>query len=221
MAGLIEKNRCCKHCGKSPITGYKYCLNCKDTARLIKVRERGGHRERKEQLRAQKEAIKQQIEGIGVKVCTQCKEEKGMIEFALQGKRGRKAVCKKCFIERDTTSKQRMQRWLTVGINKDHAKIWRHTNPERHQENRGKRKSLILSTMDGTITKGALSKLIEEANQCPYCGDDISKQNKSVDHIIPLSKGGEHIISNIAICCLKCNLAKGNKILKEWEERKI
>lgn len=97
MAGLIEKDRSCQHCGKSPITGYKYCSACKYPAKLIYMRKRGGHKERKEQLRAQKEAIKQQVEGIGVKVCTQCNKEKAMIEFSLQGNwRSRKATCKEC-----------------------------------------------------------------------------------------------------------------------------
>mgnify|MGYP001619946180 FL=1 len=213
MAGLIEKDRSCQHCGKSPITGYKYCSACKYPAKLIYMRKRGGHKERKEQLRAQKEAIKQQVEGIGVKVCTQCNKEKAMIEFSLQGKRGRKAICKKCFIEKDTTSKERMSRWVKIGTNIHHAKIWKHANPERHKEVNERRRSRILSTADGTITKDALSKLIKTQDTCPYCGKEMGSKKKSVDHIIPLAKGGEHILSNIAICCLICNISKGSKLL--------
>ena len=44
-----------------------------------------------------KEYIKQEIEGIGIKVCTQCNKEKLMTAFSTQGNwRARKATCKEC-----------------------------------------------------------------------------------------------------------------------------
>lgn len=90
MAGLIEKDRCCQHCGKSPITGYKYCsYECRYATE--------GHKERKEQLKALREGIQQQIEGIGVKICNKCNKEKGMTAFSTQGDwRSRKNTCKEC-----------------------------------------------------------------------------------------------------------------------------
>ena len=32
----------------------------------------------------------------------------------------------------------------------------------------------------------------------------------SLDHIIPLSKGGDHTYENTRCCCRKCNLEKGD-----------
>lgn len=34
----------------------------------------------------------------------------------------------------------------------------------------------------------------------------------TVDHIVPLSKGGHDVQSNWQVMCKKCNLAKGNKL---------
>src|SRR4051794_16866890 len=45
--------------------------------------------------------------------------------------------------------------------------------------------------------------------KCPYCETCITPQNFSSDHRIPTSRGGQHDIANIVICCLACNQRKG------------
>jgi len=56
-------------------------------------------------------------------------------------------------------------------------------------------------------------------NRCAYCGihEEVLKiihnQNLSMDHVIPLSKGGKHIVENIVPSCRSCNSKKGTKIL--------
>ena len=46
-------------------------------------------------------------------------------------------------------------------------------------------------------------------NQCCHCG---SGDRLEVDHIIPVSKGGEHSEENFQILCKTCNLKKGSKL---------
>ncbi|MBD3197989.1 MAG: hypothetical protein GF317_23265 [Candidatus Lokiarchaeota archaeon] len=45
---------------------------------------------------------------------------------------------------------------------------------------------------------------------CLCCG---SKTNISIDHVIPVHKGGENTISNLQPLCKSCNSAKGVKII--------
>lgn len=47
---------------------------------------------------------------------------------------------------------------------------------------------------------------------CAYCD---AKENLTIDHVHPSSKGGEDTWDNLVACCLKCNLKKGDKLLKE------
>ena len=44
---------------------------------------------------------------------------------------------------------------------------------------------------------------------CFYCGKYI-KSDKTLDHIIPVSKGGKDEVSNLVVCCHDCNTIKDN-----------
>jgi 5-methylcytosine-specific restriction endonuclease McrA len=44
--------------------------------------------------------------------------------------------------------------------------------------------------------------------KCKKCG---TKKNLTIDHIIPLSKGGTNKFSNLQCLCKKCNQKKGKK----------
>lgn len=48
-----------------------------------------------------------------------------------------------------------------------------------------------------------------DGNKCLHCG---STENLSIDHIIPISKGGKDQAKNYQTLCKTCNVKKGNKI---------
>lgn len=49
---------------------------------------------------------------------------------------------------------------------------------------------------------------------CQYCSDRGGRLE--ADHLIPVSRGGETVLENLATACLACNRAKGTKLLSEW-----
>jgi 5-methylcytosine-specific restriction endonuclease McrA len=51
-------------------------------------------------------------------------------------------------------------------------------------------------------------------NRCAYC----DRMAQHLDHVHPLSRGGEDVESNIIPACAECNLSKGAKTLAEWVE---
>ena len=50
-------------------------------------------------------------------------------------------------------------------------------------------------------------------NTCAYCG---SKENLSLDHIVPQCKGGSNLSKNIVCACTKCNGAKAHEDWIIW-----
>ena len=63
-------------------------------------------------------------------------------------------------------------------------------------------------------TKKIKEQILHEAdNKCEYCGVKLDINNMSIDHKIPLSKGGSNDISNLAAACRSCNMVKADKII--------
>jgi 5-methylcytosine-specific restriction endonuclease McrA len=49
-------------------------------------------------------------------------------------------------------------------------------------------------------------------HECQYCG---TRNNLTIDHVIPRSRGGKDTWDNLVACCTTCNVKKGNKFLKD------
>ena len=64
-----------------------------------------------------------------------------------------------------------------------------------------------------------LPKEIEKLYSSPCCNCG-SNENQSVDHIIPLSRGGNHSIGNLMTLCRSCNSSKHARTLIEWRKAK-
>ena len=63
----------------------------------------------------------------------------------------------------------------------------------------------------GTYTIAEWQSLCERTgNRCLACGD---AGPLTVDHIVPISKGGSNSIANIQPLCLPCNLSKHTQII--------
>lgn len=58
-----------------------------------------------------------------------------------------------------------------------------------------------------------LAILAEAAGHCHYCGEEAKL---TLDHVIPLSRGGKHSKNNVVPACQRCNFAKHTKTLEEW-----
>lgn len=52
---------------------------------------------------------------------------------------------------------------------------------------------------------------------CPACGREEPEINLTIDHVIPISKGGKHSSKNIQPLCLKCNVKKSNNLIAKYE----
>ena len=70
------------------------------------------------------------------------------------------------------------------------------------------------SSLNGTKREPVSNKLKHEIWRrdnftCQYCGKTINDIELEVDHILPVSKGGKSILSNLQTLCVECNRKKG------------
>lgn len=54
-----------------------------------------------------------------------------------------------------------------------------------------------------------------DGGRCMYCGEPVSRNKFTFDHVIPRSRGGKTNWQNIVCSCLKCNSKKDNRTPKE------
>lgn len=55
--------------------------------------------------------------------------------------------------------------------------------------------------------------------RCYLCGEKVTFNDFTIDHILPLAKGGINDIENMACCCKKCNHMKGCLTMKSFINR--
>ena len=53
---------------------------------------------------------------------------------------------------------------------------------------------------------------------CYYCSQKVGYANLTMDHIIPLSRGGRSTKDNLVPCCKECNNRKKDLLPMEWDE---
>jgi 5-methylcytosine-specific restriction enzyme A len=53
---------------------------------------------------------------------------------------------------------------------------------------------------------------------CWYCGQKVGYHNLSMDHVIPLSRGGRSTKDNLVPSCKECNNKKKSLLPVEWDE---
>lgn len=84
-------------------------------------------------------------------------------------------------------------------------------HPEKRLEWQQRRRAAKLKSGGMGVTAKQWLELKENySNLCAYCAE---KKPLTMDHIIPLSKGGEHDIDNIVPACKSCNSGKIDKPL--------
>ena len=70
-----------------------------------------------------------------------------------------------------------------------------------------------MNGLKGAKRKQARAKLMRKYHNCPYCGCVLTKENRSIDHMIPkvLLRKGANDMQNLKLCCKACNAKKGER----------
>lgn len=149
----------------------------------------------------------------GTRNCTKCGEVKSPAEFCKNrlGTGGLSPWCRPCMSAAERAS------IASIAANADR-------NRRRRADREAARRAAKANGQQGEeITRDGLRA--RDGDQCPYCGTLMNfsthtrqtrpSNSASVDHILPLSRGGAHAWSNVVLCCIGCNVRKGNRIAPE------
>jgi 5-methylcytosine-specific restriction endonuclease McrA len=109
-------------------------------------------------------------------------------------------------------------RRAVVLVLKEKAEVLHATDAELHSERRAFAvPSVIRLTYFVKVpfrARAALSRravFVRDGHRCQYCGANA----ENIDHIVPRSRGGEHVWENVVAACRPCNTRKEDRLLHE------
>jgi len=57
-----------------------------------------------------------------------------------------------------------------------------------------------------------------QKGECYYCGRMVGRENLTMDHVVPLIRGGRSRKGNLVAACKECNSKKKYLLPLEWED---
>lgn len=106
--------------------------------------------------------------------------------------------------------RDRVRSWNAENKDKKRSsyRTWAKANPQIVQSVRHRHRARQLSAPGTYTPEEWLDRLSEYGGVCPCCG---RVAELTVDHIIPLAKGGTNWIWNLQPLCFSCNSAKSDR----------
>lgn len=189
---------------------------------------------------------KVQYNAEGLRVCNGCNIGKPATEYHADSRSfdGYRAQCKPCrsaFMKGYHTRTIDQRRDYRTNRARTHAEHIRKLDTARYERDKDKRIALASdhvrirrarlagTVTDAKVTVRNLRKI--HGDYCCYCGIEMSfvrgKRGEGIapnlatlEHVIPLSRGGSHTFDNTKLACHHCNVSKNRKTVDEWEQHK-
>ena len=177
----------------------------------------------------------------GTRTCNGCGDRLPLTDFdhdetAAHGRRSQCSPCRGAKVKQWYQDNQERQlERARARQSRDGDKI-RAGDMLRYERNREAR--IALATVHGHLRRSRLAEAVTErgisvkalraihGDICPYCkvgmtflagrGHEYTPGKATVEHIVPLSRGGDHTFANTMLCCWRCNIRKNAKPLEEW-----
>lgn len=99
-----------------------------------------------------------------------------------------------------------------LSLYKKRAREWGKANPEVIRNASHRRRARKVDTQVNPFTKEQLASIYSDS--CFACG---ATEKITLEHFIPLARGGAHTFENATSLCLSCNASKGSMLYEEWK----
>ena len=97
---------------------------------------------------------------------------------------------------------------------------YRAANPDKRAASDHRRRARKAGNGVWDILPGEWDRLVERYRGCcAYCG--VADDNLTMDHVVPVAKGGRHAIGNFVPACQSCNSSKNDRYLSQWKLWKV
>lgn len=102
--------------------------------------------------------------------------------------------------------------------NRAKSAAWRASNPVRAREKEFananlRRARLVGAAVGETVDRAAVVE--SDASTCYLCGKHCEAADIHLDHVVPLSRGGQHVMANLRVTHAACNMRKGARLVSE------
>lgn len=162
------------------------------------------------------------------KACTSCSEVKPKSSFHRDPRRvdGLHSWCKRCFhahvASMRTPEGEAARRRAAYADPARRARLlakhrrWSRANPAKNRQYARRYQARKRAATIGTVDYGAIIE--RDGMRCHLCVLDIaSLTDLHFDHVVPLSRGGEHSMANVKPAHATCNLRKKDKLVSELD----
>lgn len=150
-------------------------------------------------------------------------------EYVIQYRKTHKDKIKKYIKQYAQTPKRK----LYIETHKNEIKEYKRKytkdyNREYFKTSKGKLIRKVVNHNRRFLTKDLTIQIIQQVYEnnikrydtltCYLCNESIEFGDDSIEHIIPISKGGTNNIKNLDIAHKSCNSSKGNKTLEDYKQ---
>lgn len=107
---------------------------------------------------------------------------------------------------------QKSQKWRAANpeMLREQGRRYRVENTAKVYDKNAKRRARLKGARVENVSRAIVYE--RDGGLCGICSQSIAQKDFTLDHIIPLSRGGEHSYRNVQAAHRRCNSSKGSRV---------